>query len=40
MTPILVLALIVLLAVLAPFYGVDSRNLRDHPWKRHAGHQR
>jgi hypothetical protein len=34
MTFIFVIAFIVALAALAPKYGVDSRNLRDHPWKR------
>jgi uncharacterized protein (DUF2236 family) len=34
MTLLIVLAAIVALAVLAPKYGADSRNLRDHPWER------
>jgi hypothetical protein len=34
MTIILLLAAIVVLAILAPKYGADSRNLRDHPWER------
>jgi hypothetical protein len=33
MTAILVLALLLLLAVLAPRSGADSRDLRDHPWQ-------
>ncbi len=28
------LVLFVLIAALAPRYGVDSRDLRDHPWER------
>jgi hypothetical protein len=35
MTAILLLALILLLAVLAPRLGADSRDLRDHPWQPH-----
>lgn len=34
MTLIAFLILFVLIAVLAPRYGVDSRGLRDHPWER------
>jgi hypothetical protein len=34
MTAILFLALFATIAALAPRYGADSRNLRDHPWER------
>jgi hypothetical protein len=34
MTAILVLALIIAIAALAPHFGADSRDLRDHPWER------
>lgn len=34
MIAILVLAAFVVLAVLAPRYGADSRDLRDHPQSR------
>jgi hypothetical protein len=34
MTFLAVLAVIVLIAALAPRYGSDSRDLRDHPWER------
>jgi hypothetical protein len=30
---VVVLLVLILLAVLAPRYGVDSRDLRDHPWE-------
>jgi hypothetical protein len=30
---LLLIALAVLLALAAPRYGVDSRDLRDHPWE-------
>ncbi len=30
---LLLIALTVLLAIAAPRYGVDSRDLRDHPWE-------
>jgi hypothetical protein len=33
MTTIFFLALFIAIAALAPFFGVDSRNLRDHPWE-------
>jgi hypothetical protein len=33
MTALIILAAIVVLAVLAPRYGADSRDLRDHPWE-------
>jgi hypothetical protein len=33
MTLIAFLVLFVLIAVLAPRYGADSRDLRDHPWE-------
>jgi hypothetical protein len=34
MTFIVLFAAMIALAVLAPFYGADSRDLRDHPWER------
>ena len=34
MTFLIVIAAIVVLAALAPKYGTDNRNLRDHPWER------
>jgi hypothetical protein len=34
MTFFIVIALIIALAALAPRFGADSRNLRDHPWER------
>ena len=33
MTAIIVVALIIAIAALAPWLGADSRNLRDHPWE-------
>jgi hypothetical protein len=33
MTLLLVIALIIAVAALAPWLGVDSRGLRDHPWE-------
>jgi hypothetical protein len=33
MTFLAVIAAVVVLAVLAPRFGVDSRDLRDHPWE-------
>jgi hypothetical protein len=33
MTVLAVIAAIVGLAVLAPLYGADRRDLRDHPWE-------
>ncbi len=33
MTIILILTLVLLLAALAPRFGADSRDLRDHPWE-------
>jgi hypothetical protein len=34
MTFFLVIAFIIAVAALAPRFGADSRNLRDHPWER------
>jgi hypothetical protein len=34
MTVIAFLALFVLIAALAPRFGADSRDLRDHPWEQ------
>ncbi len=34
MTFIAILTLIIAIAALAPRYGVDSRDLRDHAWER------
>jgi hypothetical protein len=34
MTLIAFLVLFVLIAALAPRFGVDSRDLRDHPWEQ------
>jgi hypothetical protein len=34
MTLIIVLAAIVVLAALAPYFGSDSRGLSDHPWEQ------
>jgi hypothetical protein len=33
MTVIFFLALIIAIAALAPYFGTDSRGLRDHPWE-------
>jgi hypothetical protein len=33
MTFLLVIALIIAVAALAPWFGADSRGLRDHPWE-------
>ena len=33
---LLILVLFAALAVLAPLYGADSRDLRDHGWERSA----
>ena len=33
MTFLVVIAAVVVLAVLAPRYGADRRDLRDHPWE-------
>jgi hypothetical protein len=33
MTGFIVLAAILVLALLAPRYGADTRDLRDHPWE-------
>ncbi len=30
---LLLIALVVLLALTAPRFGADSRNLQDHPWE-------
>jgi hypothetical protein len=35
MTVIFFLALFIAIAALAPHFGKDSRNLRDHPWEGH-----
>jgi hypothetical protein len=35
MTAIIFLALFIAIAVLAPRFGADSRDLRDHPWESH-----
>jgi hypothetical protein len=35
MTAIFFLALFIAIAALAPRFGKDSRNLRDHPWESH-----
>ena len=35
MTAIFFLALLIAIAALAPIFGKDSRNLRDHPWENH-----
>jgi hypothetical protein len=34
MTFFLVIAFITAVAALAPRFGADNRNLRDHPWER------
>jgi hypothetical protein len=34
MTLIVVLAAMIVLAALAPYFGADSRGLSDHPWER------
>jgi len=34
MTFIIVIAAMIAIAALAPFFGTDSRGLRDHPWER------
>lgn len=33
MTFLVVIAAIVVVAVLAPRFGADTRHLRDHPWE-------
>jgi hypothetical protein len=33
MTVIFFLALFIAIAALAPVFGADSRDLRDHPWE-------
>ena len=33
MTAIFFLTLFIAIAALAPHFGADSRNLRDHPWE-------
>jgi hypothetical protein len=33
MTAIIVLLLIIGIAALAPRFGMDSRDMRDHPWE-------
>jgi hypothetical protein len=35
MATLIVLSVILLTAVLAPWLGQDSRDLRDHPWELH-----
>jgi hypothetical protein len=35
MTAIFFIGLIIAIAALAPWFGADSRNLRDHPWEPH-----
>jgi hypothetical protein len=35
MTVLVVIALIIAVAALAPRFGVDNRDLRDHPWELH-----
>lgn len=37
MTLLLILIAAIALAYLAPRYGVDSRDLRDHPWTTRPG---
>jgi hypothetical protein len=34
MTFLIVIAVIVAVAALAPRFGADSRRLQDHPWER------
>jgi hypothetical protein len=33
MTTIFFISLFIAIAALAPFFGTDSRDLRDHPWE-------
>jgi hypothetical protein len=33
MTAILFISLFIVIAALAPWFGADSRGLRDHPWE-------
>jgi hypothetical protein len=33
MTAILFVSLFIAIAALAPWFGADSRDLRDHPWE-------
>ena len=34
MTAIFFIGLFIAIALLAPWFGADSRGLRDHPWER------
>ncbi len=34
MTFFIVIAVLLAIAALAPFFGADSRNLQDHPWEQ------
>jgi hypothetical protein len=38
MTFLIVIAAIIVVAALAPRFGADSRDLRDHPWERRMRH--
>jgi hypothetical protein len=35
MTAIFFVSLFIAIAALAPWFGTDSRDLRDHPWESH-----